>query len=130
MSTFGEAMDWLRNRGVAVDGGQETDSGLWCTDIHDGDGTSPGATDRVTVHYTGWLTNGEKFDSSHDHGGPASFRLNQVIAGWTEGVSSMRPGGKRVLVIPPELGYGRQGAPPDIPPDATLIFEVELLSVG
>ena len=84
----------------------------------------------VEVHYTGWLTDGKQFDSSV--GGDAfSFRLGagEVIEGWDRGVAGMKVGGKRKLTIPPELGYGRRGAPPVIPPDATLVFEVELLSV-
>lgn len=85
----------------------------------------------VAVHYTGWLANGTKFDSSKDRGEPFSFTLGggQVIAGWDMGVEGMREGGKRTLVIPPELGYGKRGAGDVIPPDATLKFEVELISV-
>jgi FKBP-type peptidyl-prolyl cis-trans isomerase len=88
-----------------------------------------GAT--VDVHYTGWLTNGTKFDSSKDRGRPFSFRLGagQVIQGWDQGVAGMKIGGKRKLTIPPELGYGARGAGGVIPPNATLVFEVELLGV-
>jgi len=84
----------------------------------------------VEVHYTGWLTDGKQFDSSVG-GDPFSFRLGagEVIEGWDRGVAGMKVGGKRKLTIPPGLGYGRRGAPPVIPPDATLVFEVELLSV-
>ena len=84
----------------------------------------------VEVHYTGWLTGGEQFDSSVG-GAPFSFRLGagEVIEGWDRGVPGMRVGGKRKLTLPPELGYGAAGAPPDIPPQATLVFEVELLAV-
>ena len=84
----------------------------------------------VEVHYTGWLADGKQFDSSVG-GDPFSFRLGggEVIEGWDRGVAGMRVGGKRKLTIPPQLGYGARGAPPVIPPDATLVFEVELLSV-
>ena len=84
---------------------------------------------QVMVHYTGWLTDGKKFDSSKDHGQPFSFALGrgQVIQGWDEGVVGMKVGGRRKLTIPPEMGYGKQGFPGAIPPDSTLIFEVELL---
>ncbi len=96
-------------------------------------GTGPEAKkgQTVSVHYTGWLTDGKKFDSSKDHGQPFSFALGrgQVIQGWDEGVVGMKVGGKRKLTLPPELGYGARGAPPEIPPNATLVFEVELLAV-
>ncbi|HEX3607396.1 MAG TPA: FKBP-type peptidyl-prolyl cis-trans isomerase [Candidatus Dormibacteraeota bacterium] len=101
-------------------------------DVTAGTGTEarPGA--RVHVHYVGTLPDGSKFDSSRDHGRPFSFLLGrgQVIEGWDQGVAGMRVGGVRRLVIPPALGYGDAGAPPVIPPGATLHFEVELLEVG
>ena len=108
-------------------------SGLKYTDQVVGTGPEPKAGQAVNVHYTGWLDQngqkGRKFDSSRDRGQPFSFTLGQgqVIAGWDQGVATMRTGGKRTLVIPPELGYGARGAGGVIPPNATLIFEVELL---
>lgn len=97
-----------------------------------GEGASPKRGDTVTVHYTGWLEDGRKFDSSVDRRQPFSFVLGmgQVIRGWDEGVAGMRVGDKARLTIPPELAYGARGYPGAIPPNATLIFEVELLSVS
>jgi len=97
-----------------------------------GTGPSPKSGDTVIVHYTGWLTDGKKFDSSVDRNEPFEFVLGQgqVIAGWDEGVASMQTGDKVRLTIPPEKGYGAVGYPGAIPPNATLIFEVELLSIG
>jgi FKBP-type peptidyl-prolyl cis-trans isomerase FkpA len=108
-----------------------TPSGLIIEDLSVGDGAEASAGKYVTVHYTGWLTNGSKFDSSKDRNDPFSFPLGarHVIAGWDEGVQGMKVGGTRKLTIPPELGYGRRGAGGVIPPDATLVFEVELLGV-
>jgi peptidylprolyl isomerase len=91
-------------------------------------GKNPGPTDKVKVHYSGWLTNGKLFDSSVVRGQPIEFGLHQVIPGWTEGVQLMTPGSKFKFTIPGNLAYGKAGSPPDIPPDATLVFEVELLS--
>lgn len=109
----------------------QTASGLEYFDIVQGTGKSPsGDSSTVKVHYTGFLTDGTKFDSSVDRGQPISFRLNQVIRGWTEGVGSMQVGGVRKLVIPYPLGYGAGGMPPVIPPKATLIFDVELLDTN
>jgi FKBP-type peptidyl-prolyl cis-trans isomerase len=109
----------------------KTKSGLKYIDQKVGKGDKAEKGDTVTVHYTGWLTNGKKFDSSKDRGDPFTFELGagKVIKGWDEGVAGMKVGGKRKLTIPPELAYGKRGAGDDIPPDATLIFEVELLKV-
>ena len=108
-----------------------TASGLKYVDLKVGTGASPKPGDMVTVHYTGWLTNGKKFDSSLDRGKPFTFQIgrHRVIKGWDEGVMTMKVGGKRKLIIPPGLGYGVHGAGNVIPPNATLIFQVELLSV-
>ena len=109
-----------------------TASGLEYEDIREGDGATPQVGQQVEVHYTGWLTNGTKFDSSLDRKQPFSFSLGrgQVIAGWDEGVATMKVGGLRKLTIPAALGYGARGAGGVIPPGATLVFEVELLKVG
>jgi peptidylprolyl isomerase len=108
-----------------------TGTGLKYYDLEVGDGATPQTGQIVAVHYTGWLEDGTKFDSSLDRGQPFTFPLGmrQVIAGWDEGVATMKVGGRRQLVIPPELGYGQQGSSGVIPPNATLIFEVELLAV-
>jgi peptidylprolyl isomerase len=109
-----------------------TASGLKFVDEVVGNGDAPAKGQRVTVHYTGTLTSGKKFDSSVDRREPFQFTIGvgQVIRGWDEGVMSMRVGGKRRLIIPAELGYGARGAPPAIPPNAELVFDVELLGVG
>jgi peptidylprolyl isomerase len=109
-----------------------TQSGLQYEDLARGKGAEAQPGDEVKVHYTGWLEDGTKFDSSVDRDQPFEFTLGegQVIPGWDEGVTGMKVGGVRQLVIPPELGYGSQGAGIIIPPNATLIFEVELLEVN
>lgn len=117
----------------AGSGGTEvtTASGLKYTDLVVGTGPSPQTGQLVSVHYTGTLLNGKKFDSSLDRGKPFEFRIGTggVIKGWDEGLISMKVGGKRKLVIPSALGYGARGAPPNIPPNSTLVFDVELLGV-
>jgi FKBP-type peptidyl-prolyl cis-trans isomerase len=109
----------------------KTPSGLQYIDLLEGTGRQAELGDTATVHYTGWLADGTKFDSSVDRKEPFSFRVGagQVIKGWDEGVSSMKIGGKRKLIIPPELGYGARGAGGVIPPNATLTFDVELLGL-
>ena len=112
-----------------------TPSGLKIIDTQPGTGASPKTGQTCVMHYTGWLyenaTKGKKFDSSVDRNEPFAFKIGvgQVIAGWDEGVSTMKVGGKRTLIIPPELGYGARGAGGVIPPNATLIFDVELIAV-
>ncbi len=107
-----------------------TDSGLQYEVLTAGTGALATPKDTVTVHYTGSLLNGKVFDSSVERGEPATFALNQVIPGWTEGVALMNVGSKYKLYIPSELGYGAQGAGADIPPNSTLVFEVELLAIA
>ncbi len=106
-------------------------SELIIEDLTIGDGDEAVAGNNVVVHYTGWLTDGAKFDSSKDRDDPFLFRLGagQVIRGWDQGVAGMRIGGKRKLTIPPEMAYGSRGAGGVIPPNATLVFEVELLAI-
>jgi FKBP-type peptidyl-prolyl cis-trans isomerase len=113
-------------------GAQTTGSGLQIEVLKTGAGDAVKAGDVATVHYTGWLTNGTKFDSSLDRGQPFQFRLGagMVIAGWDEGVNGMKIGEKRKLTIPANLGYGARGAGDVIPPNATLVFEVELLKIN
>ena len=107
-------------------------SGLKFVEIKEGTGASPKTGQLVEVHYTGWLENGKKFDSSKDRGQTFEFPIGKgrVIKGWDEGVASMKIGGTRKLIIPSALGYGSQGAGNVIPPDATLIFEVELIGIS
>jgi FKBP-type peptidyl-prolyl cis-trans isomerase FkpA len=109
----------------------KTPSGLEYEDLKVGTGAEAKRGNTVNVHYTGWLTSGKKFDSSVDRGEPFSFKLGagMVIRGWDEGVAGMKIGGTRKLTIPPELGYGADGAGGVIPPNATLVFDVELLGV-
>lgn len=109
-----------------------TESGLRYVEVEEGEGEVPQSGQTVVVHYTGSLADGTKFDSSRDRDRPFSFKLGQgqVIKGWEEGISTMRVGGRRQLIIPPELGYGQKGAGGVIPPNATLIFDVELLRIS
>lgn len=109
----------------------KTSSGLQYADLVPGSGASPSPGKKVTVHYTGWLTDGKKFDSSVDRNEPFTFQIGagEVIKGWDEGVMSMKIGGKRKLIIPAGLGYGAAGAGGAIPPNATLVFEVILLDI-
>ena len=120
----------LINPAFAADSKEEkTASGIGITTLKAGTGASPKSTDTVKVHYRGTLTNGNEFDSSYKRGQPATFPLNRVIACWTEGVQTMKVGGKTKLLCPPNLAYGSRGVPGRIPPDSTLNFVIELLEV-
>jgi peptidylprolyl isomerase len=119
----------VRRRGTT---GQEitTPSGLKYTELQVGDGRSPKIGQTVRVNYSGWLENGKEFDSSAKHGGPAEFALGPgLIPGWNEALQTMKVGGKRRIITPPNLAYGTRGRPPDIPPNATLTFEIEFVGV-
>jgi FKBP-type peptidyl-prolyl cis-trans isomerase FkpA len=108
---------------------QKTASGISITTLQAGSGASPKSADVVKVHYRGTLTDGKEFDSSYKRGQPATFPLNRVIPCWTEGVQTMKVGGKTKLVCPSNLAYGSRGVPGTIPPDSTLVFEIELLEI-
>lgn len=106
-----------------------TDSGLVFQSLEQGEGASPDSTDTVRVHYRGMFTDGREFDSSYQRGTPTEFPLNRVIPCWTEGVQRMQVGGRARLTCPPAIAYGNKGAGNVIPPDATLMFEIELLAI-
>jgi FKBP-type peptidyl-prolyl cis-trans isomerase FkpA len=124
-----KAGDEFLIKAASEKGAEKTASGLVYSVITEGTGPSPQATDTVKVHYHGTLTNGKVFDSSVDRKQPATFPLNGVIPCWTEGVQKMKVGGKSRLVCPASIAYGDRGAPPDIKPGATLVFEVQLLDI-
>jgi FKBP-type peptidyl-prolyl cis-trans isomerase FkpA len=126
--TFAAANDAI-DKAAKEKGAVKTASGLVYRSIKDGKGKSPTAADTVEVNYRGTLTSGKEFDSSYKRHQSISFPLSQVIPCWTEGVQMMKVGGKAKLVCPPELAYGARGAGSDVPPNATLIFEVELLNI-
>jgi FKBP-type peptidyl-prolyl cis-trans isomerase len=129
----GDAKGGSGDSDVALDSAAltKTPSGLQYQDVVTGTGPEAKPGQMAVVHYTGWLTDGTKFDSSRDRGEPFSFPIGegQVIAGWDQGVAGMKVGGRRKLLIPPDLGYGQMGSPPVIPPAATLVFDVELLKL-
>ncbi|RKY20392.1 MAG: hypothetical protein DRQ55_07835 [Planctomycetota bacterium] len=128
MAALGDGIELVASKDHDTSAGETLPSGMWVLDVVEGEGPTPGRTDKVRVHYTGWLTDGTKFDSSRDRGDPIVFGLNQVIAGWTEGVGGMSAGGRRFLVIPHEMAYGEAGRP-GIPPKSTLVFDVELIEI-
>mgnify|MGYP001275716099 CR=1 FL=1 len=116
--------------GAAEPKAVKTPSGIAITTIKDGTGASPKASDTLQLHYRGTLVDGKEFDSSYGRGQPASFPLNRVIPCWTEGVQTMKVGGKAKLLCPPNLAYGSRGVPGTIPPDSSLVFEIELLEIA
>jgi FKBP-type peptidyl-prolyl cis-trans isomerase FkpA len=118
------------DKAAAEPGAVKTPSGLVYRDLVVGTGPSPKASDMVTVNYRGTLMDGTEFDASAKHGGPTPLPLNQVIPCWTEGVQKMKVGGKAKLTCPGDIAYGPGGSPPVIPPNATLVFEIELVGIG
>jgi FKBP-type peptidyl-prolyl cis-trans isomerase FkpA len=123
------AQDDVIGKAAAENGAVKTDSGMVYRSLTEGKGASPKATDIVQVHYKGTFPDGKEFDSSYKRGQPTEFPLNRVIKCWTEGVQRMKVGGKAKLTCPPSLAYGDKGAGGVIPPNATLQFEVELISI-
>lgn len=124
--------EFAETLGVDLESMRQTPSGLYVQDLVEGRGLAARSGHVVVVHYTGWLPNGDQFDSSRDAGEARSFQLGarrDVITGWEEGVTGMRIGGKRLLVVPPHLAYGARGVPGAIPPNATLVYEFELLEI-
>ena len=130
-TSMGAAMahDDVIAKAAAETGARKTDSGMVYRTLTEGQGASPKATDIVQVHYKGTFPDGKEFDSSYKRGQPTEFPLNRVIKCWTEGVQRMKVGGKAKLTCPPSLAYGEKGASGVIPPNATLQFEVELISI-
>ena len=129
VALVGSGIALVESKGGDTSRGVVSSTGLWVLDTVVGTGAQPTPTQTVTVHYTGWLTDGTQFDSSRERGEPAEFSLTRVIAGWTEGVGGMKVGGKRYLVVPQQLGWGEAGNGAAIPPRATTVFEVELLGI-
>jgi len=127
-ANLGKSEAFLKEN-AAKEGVQVTDSGLQYEVLSEGSGPKPSAGSQVTVHYIGTLADGTVFDSSVERGQPATFGLGQVIPGWTEGLQLMSLGAKYKFTIPPAIGYGERGAPPRIPPNSALVFEVELLEI-
>lgn len=124
-----QAVEFAPALGVDLARMERTNRGVHYRDLVVGEGPAVSSSFTVTIHYSGWLPDGTQFETSRATGEPVTFRLDdrRIIRGWEEGIRGMRPGGVRQLVIPPQLAYGRRGLPPAIPPEATLVFEVELV---